>query len=69
MPTTKRPIAAGPKIHLIETDDTEPALKLKPGMKFEVMATTITDPELKPIKKIAARLCGGTNTCLALIEL
>ncbi|SIT56159.1 conserved hypothetical protein [Mesorhizobium prunaredense] len=71
MPTAKRTDAAStaPKIHLIQSDDTEPSLKLKPGMKFEVRATTITDPELKPIKKVASRLCGGTNTCLALVEL
>ena len=57
------------KIHLIESEDSAPTLKLKPGMRFEVRATTVVDVELKQVKKLAARLCGGTNTCLALVEL
>jgi hypothetical protein len=63
--------AAGkhPKVHLIESDEPEPALKVKLGMRFEVRATTIVDTEMKPAKKVAARLCGGTTTCLALVEL
>ncbi|WP_029032298.1 hypothetical protein [Salinarimonas rosea] len=67
-PGEKVAAADAPRVHLIETDDPEPALRLKPGMRFEVRATTVVDPELKPVKKSAARLCGGTNTCLALIE-
>jgi hypothetical protein len=58
-----------PKIHLVESDESEPALKVKPGMRFEVRATTIVDAEMKPVKKVAARLCGGTTTCLALVEI
>jgi hypothetical protein len=56
------------KAHLIVSDDAEPAVKLKPGMRFEVVATTVVDAELKASSKVAARLCGGTNTCLALVE-
>ncbi|WP_372425293.1 hypothetical protein [Salinarimonas chemoclinalis] len=67
-PKDKAVQAQAPRVHLIETDDPEPVLRLKPGMRFEVQATTVVDPELKPVKKSAARLCGGTNTCLALIE-
>ena len=58
-----------PTVHLIETDDREPTLRLKPGMRFEVRAATVVDTMLKPRKKVAARLCGGTDTCLALIEI
>jgi hypothetical protein len=57
------------KAHLIVSDDAEPAVKLKPGMRFEVHATTVVDAELKASGKVAARLCGGTNTCLALVEI
>lgn len=57
------------KVHLIQSDDTEPNIKVKPGMRFEVHATTLVDAELKPAGRIAARLCGGTDTCLALVEL
>jgi hypothetical protein len=58
-----------PKVHLIESDEAQPTLKIKPGMRFEVRATTIVDSEMKPGKKVAARLCGGTTTCLALVEI
>jgi hypothetical protein len=56
-------------VHLIVSDDAEPTVKLKAGMRFEVHATTVRDAELKPAGKVAARLCGGTSTCLALVEL
>jgi len=56
-------------IHLIESEESEPAVKLKAGYRFEVRAVAIVDPELRPSEKVAARLCGGTTTCLALVEL
>jgi hypothetical protein len=56
-------------VQVIVSDDAEPSLKLRPGMRFEVRATTVVDVELKQVKKVAARLCGGTSTCLALVEL
>jgi len=62
-PPTKQPL-----VHLVASDETSPPLKLKPGMRFEVRASTIVDTELKPAKGVAARLCGGTDTCLALVE-
>lgn len=55
--------------HLILSDDEAPAIKLKPGMRIEVQTVSILDAELKASRPIAARLCGGTTTCLALIEL
>lgn len=58
-----------PTAHVIVSNETAPTIKLKPGMRFEVHATTIVDPELKPAKAGAARLCGGTDTCLALVEI
>ena len=33
-----------------------------------VVAVEIVDPAFKKAKGLAARLCGGTNTCLALVE-
>jgi hypothetical protein len=57
------------KAHLIASEDAAPALKMKHGMRFEVRAITVVDSDLKPSKKIAARLCGGTDTCLALVEI
>ncbi len=29
---------------------------------------TLVDEKLKPAKPIAARLCGGTTTCMAIVE-
>ncbi len=57
------------KIKLIESDDKNPKVALKAGMKLQVAAITIVTPELKKSKKTAARLCGGTDTCLALIDI
>ena len=55
--------------HVIVSDDEEPKLALKPGMRFEVHATSVVDPEFKKSTAVAARLCGGTSTCLALVEI
>ena len=65
----QKPTQSSPKVHLIESDESEPTVKLKPGMRFEVHATSIVDVQFKPAGKTAARLCGGTTTCLALIEI
>ena len=55
-------------VSLIVSDQV-PTLKLKAGMKFEVTTAKVVTPDLKNCKGIAARLCGGTSTCLALINL
>jgi hypothetical protein len=64
-----KPTQPSGKVHLIVSDETQPSVKLKPGMKFKVHATTVVNTDLKPAGKIAARLCGGTTTCLALVEI
>jgi len=57
------------KMTIVESDLTSPSIKLKPGMKVEVQKVKlIGENGIKP-KPIAARLCGGSGTCLALIEL
>jgi hypothetical protein len=56
-------------VHLIESDSTQPSLTLRAGMRFEVHATNIVDTNLKGSRKVAARLCGGTSTCLALVDI
>jgi hypothetical protein len=58
-----------PTVHLIESDDLSPSITLKSGMRFEVKTTQVVDGALQPSQKIAARLCGSTSTCLALVEL
>lgn len=61
---------ASPKqhLHLIVSDETKPSIQLKPGMKLQVVSVSLVDPALKRSRAVAARLCGGTNTCVALIE-
>ena len=55
----------------IESDETEPTLaghKLRVGQKFEVKAVSVKESQLGAAQKLGARLCGGTDTCLALTE-
>lgn len=57
------------KMKLIVSDDKNPSVTLKPGMKLQVVAVDLVEPNLKASKKIAARLCSGGGTCVALIEI
>lgn len=66
---TSVPSSASRKSHLIVSETTEPAISMKPGLRFEVQSVVVVDEQLKTSDKIAARLCGGTNTCLALVEI
>lgn len=59
---------SGGKHTLITSDQKKPKIALRPGMKLQVVSVRLADPTLKATKPIAARLCGGTNTCLALVE-
>lgn len=56
------------KTTLIVSDDPRPAVSLLPGQKLQVLSVSIVTPDLKKRRPVAARLCGGTNTCIALIE-
>lgn len=58
-----------PKITMIVTDEKEPSVRVKPGQRLEIQTVAVKSAELKPAKGVAARLCGGTSTCLALVEL
>ena len=53
----------------IVSDERNPKVKVSAGMKLEVQSVKLVDPRLGRIKKIGARLCGGSGTCLALIEI
>lgn len=57
------------KSHLIVSDQSEPAVIVKPGMRFEVHSVSVVDEQLVTSAKVAARLCGGTSTCIALVEI
>lgn len=61
--------ASGGKMQLIVSDERSPAVLLKAGQKLQVTAVSIVTPEMKKHGPIAARLCGGTSTCLAIVEI
>jgi hypothetical protein len=56
----------------IESEHTEPTIAghtLKAGQKYEVKAVPVKDPQVATAMKVGGRLCGGTDTCLALVEI
>ncbi len=57
------------EVKLIVSDDETPAVTLRPGMRFEVRSVPLVDPTLQNLPALGARLCGGSGTCLALVEL
>ena len=59
-----------PKHHLLVTDEENPkvTMRLRPGMRVEVVEVQLVDTDLATHKAIAARLCGGTTTCLAVVD-
>lgn len=64
-----------PTVHLVKSDDAEPSLTLKAGMRFEVRATNIVTPTMSVVEPddfnppVGGRLCGGNRICIALIEI
>jgi hypothetical protein len=48
--------------------DKKPSIQLKPGMRLDVISVALVDPSLKKPQVKGSRLCGGTNTCLALVD-
>jgi len=66
MATAKKQAA---KLKLIVSDEKNPTVNLKPGMKLNVTTVELLAPSFKPAKAGAARLCGGSGTCVALVEI
>jgi hypothetical protein len=57
------------EIKLIVSEDEAPAVTLKPGMRLEVKSVPLVNPTLEKAQAIGATLCGGTSTCIAIIEI
>ena len=57
------------KITLLASKDKQPAVNVKPGQQLRVTAVVLQGPEAAKMKKAGARLCGGTSTCVALLEI
>jgi hypothetical protein len=55
-------------IHLIVSDEENPKIEHKHGANAKVVSVSLVDPKLAKSHVTAARLCGGTSTCLALHE-
>jgi hypothetical protein len=64
MPTKKKG-----KLTLLASKDKNPKVAIKPGMRLNVVAVKLADPMTMKPSKLAARLCGGSGTCLALIDI
>ena len=56
------------KLTLLASKDKNPKVTLKAGMQLNVVTVKLTDPKTMKPAKLAARLCGGSGTCLALID-
>jgi hypothetical protein len=56
------------KVTLLASKEKQPAVNVKPGQHLRVTAVVIQGPEAAKVKKAGARLCGGTSTCLALMD-
>lgn len=69
MATKTKATSSTKKLKLIASEGKNPKVELKPGMRLEVVSVSLLDPTLKKARPKAARLCGGTDTCLALVEL
>ena len=59
----------GSKQTFIVSDAKNPQVTVRPGTKLEVVSVALAGPDLKKPAKLAARLCGGSGTCLALVEI
>lgn len=56
-------------LKLIVSEEKNPEVKVNAGTKFQAIGVTLVNPQLRSAGPVAARLCGGTSTCLALVEL
>ena len=67
-PITMKTDAKTPNVKLIVSDEERPMIRLQPGLHVRVEEFGLLDENLE-IPKIGARLCGGSGTCLALIDI
>ena len=58
------------KVNLIVSDQKKPLGSVKAGQKLQVVAVSLSGGKAASLKKaIGARLCGGSSTCLALVDI
>lgn len=68
MPKRRRTKAPA-RVKLMVSDEKRPKVQLKPGVKFHVTSVSLVDATLKRPSRLGARLCGGTSTCIALVDI
>jgi hypothetical protein len=56
------------KMKFIVSDQKHPKVTLKPGQTLKVVSVSFHDETLTKRQKIGARLCGGTDTCISLVD-
>lgn len=56
------------KVTLIASDSKNPIGSAKSGTKLQVVSVQLAGSSALKRPKIGARLCGGTSTCLAVVE-
>ena len=57
------------RMRLVLHKDPTPKVELRPGMKIQVEEVELLGGTAAELKKIGARLCGGSSTCLAIIDI
>jgi len=55
------------KVSLVVSDTKNPEVALKSGQRLDVVAVNLVSTA-RPRRPLGARLCGGTSTCLALVD-
>jgi len=56
----------------IESEASTPTIAghtLRPGQKYEVKMVSVKEGQTAALRPGGGRLCGGTNTCIALTEI
>ncbi|WP_424973214.1 hypothetical protein [Dinoroseobacter sp. S76] len=62
-------MADNPKVRLIVSDDKEPTIKVRPGMKIEMVEVSAEDSEGASQEMVLSTLCGyGSTYCVAVIQ-
>jgi len=56
------------RINLVVSSEKQPLVPVKAGQKLQVVAVALTGGKGVSKKALGARLCGGTSTCLALMD-
>ena len=59
---------ASRRVTLLVSDSKNPVGKSKPGTKLQVVSVALAGAASAKRPKIAARLCGGSGTCVAVFE-